>query len=205
MHNAPAVSFPVGRSHFQAWLLSGVWVAGAAACVYWASVMDGAGWRHGLALAMPVAAGAAAWCGWRRGSGGCLHWDGQGWRLEATAASPSAAARASVLRSDAGSVAGIGTGIEMAIVEVSLHLDLQFFLLLRLRLADGSVRWLWLDQGRDLLRWQALRRAVHANADATLPASLPASVPASALSLGVLAESVPARAPEGSPLQKAQA
>ena len=217
MHNAPAVSFPVGRSRFQAWCRLGVWVAGAAGCIYWASVMDVAGWRHALALVMPVAAGAAAWWSWRHPAGGRLHWDGQYWRLDAAASAKAITAAAwqtagtSPSMPDTGARVGIGGGSEvgemgevdevgdvgdMAVKDLSVHLDLQDFLLLRLRLMDpsmrgsvsgsnsgsisgshrgplsgtfrrplnGPVRWLWLDQRAAPAQWQALRRAVYANA-----------------------------------------
>ena len=166
MHNAPAVSFPVGRSRFQAGFLSGLWLAGAAVCIYWASVMDAVGWRHALAGAMPVAAGAAAWLSWRHRAGGCLRWDGQCWWLDVAAEGQPAAASASApgVRSG-GTGAATVAGIETGVSALSLHLDLQGFLLLKLRLADGTVRWLWLDRGADLAQWQALRRAIHANVE----------------------------------------
>ena len=211
MHNAPAVSFPVGRSRFQACCLLGVWVAGAAVCMYWASVMDVVGWRHALALVMPVAAGAAAWWSWRHRASGRLHWDGQYWRLDAAASAKAITAAAwqtvgaSPSMPDTGARVGIGGGSEvgemgdmgeMAVKDLSVHLDLQGFLLLCLRLMhpsmrgsvsgsnsesisgshrgplsgtfrrslNGPVRWLWLDQRADPAQWQALRRAVYANA-----------------------------------------
>ena len=207
MHNAPAVSFPVGRSRFQACCRLGVWVAGAAVCMYWASVMDVVGWRHALALVMPVAAGAAAWWSWRHRASGRLHWDGQYWRLDATATATAINAAAwrtagtSPSMPDTGARVSTGGGSEvgeagemgeMAVKDLSVHLDLQGFLLLRLRLMDpsmrgsvsgsisgsirgplggtfrrpldGPVRWLWLDQRAAPAQWQALRRAVYANA-----------------------------------------
>ncbi len=132
MHNAPAVSFPMGRSRIQAWVLAVAWLGGAAVCAYWGSVMDTAGWRHGLALAMPLVAGAAAWTGWQRQVGGSLHWDGLCWRVDSSL-----------------------TG------NLAVHLDFQSFLLLSLRFENGAVRWLWLDQCANLAHWQAFRRAVH--------------------------------------------
>ena len=138
MHNAPAVSFPVGRSRSQAWFVGSAWLAGAAACAYWSYVMEATGWRHGLALAMPLGAGAAAWAGWQRHVGGTLHWDGLCWRLE--------------------SLPG----------NLAVHLDFQKFLLLSLRLENGGVRWLWIDQSVTLAHWQAFRRAVYSNAAADL-------------------------------------
>ena len=138
MHNAPAVSFPVGRSRFQAWFLGLAWLAGAAACAYWSSGLDSAGWRHGLALAMPLGAGVAAWAGWHRRVGGTLQWDGLCWRLD--------------------SLPG----------HLAVHLDFQNFLLLSLRAEKRGVRWLWLDRCATLGHWQAFRRAVYSNAAADL-------------------------------------
>ena len=146
MHNAPAVSFPVGRSRIQAWFLSVAWLAGAAACGYWGSVMDAMGWRHGLALAMPIAAGVvawASWAGWQRKVGGTLHWDGLCWRLDM--ASPKSTLRPPL------SLTG----------DLAVHLDFQIFLLLSIRFENGGVRWLWLDQCAELTHWQAFRRAVY--------------------------------------------
>ena len=139
MHNAPAVSFPVGRSRFQAWFLGAAWLAGAAACAYWGSMMDISGWRHGVAVALSLAAGATAWAHWRQPTAGTLHWNGECWRLDAPplAATPSLAG------------------------DLAVHLDFQRFLLLSLRPEQGAVRWLWLDQCADQPLWRAFRRAVH--------------------------------------------
>ena len=158
MHNAPAVSFPVGRCRFQAWFLSAAWLAGAAACAYWGSVMGATGWRHGLALAVPVAAGVAAWAswaGWQRQAGGSLRWDGLCWRLEMPAG-PSAMAPVSASASAPTLTPPLSLTGDLAV-----HLDFQSFLLLSLRLENRGVRWLWLDQSVDPTLWQALRRAVH--------------------------------------------
>ena len=154
MHNAPAVSFPVGRSHIQVWFLSLAWLAGAAACGYWGSVTDGTGWRHGLALAAPVGAGVMAWWSWarvKRQIGGTLRWDGSCWRLEMPAA-----ARAMAPASTSALIPTLALAGDLAV-----HLDFQSFMLLSLRLQSGGVRWMWLHQSTDLVLWQALRRAVH--------------------------------------------
>ena len=139
MHNAPAVSFPVGRSRIQGWALGAAWVAGAAVCACWASVIDAAGWRYSLALAMPLVTGVLAWFGWQRQIGGSLHWDGICWQLE----TPPLASTASLMG------------------QVAVHLDFQRFMLLSLRPDNDAVRWLWLDQCADVAHWQAFRRAVH--------------------------------------------
>ena len=139
MHNAPAVSFPVGRSRIQPWFLLVAWLAGAAVCGYWAGLMDVTGWRRGLALALPVAVGLVALASWvasRREAVARLHWDGECWRLETAAAARAAS--------------------------VAAHFDFQGFLLLCIRFEHGGVRWLWLEKSADVPLWHALRRAVHA-------------------------------------------
>ena len=139
MHNAPAVSFPVGRSRIQPWFLGGAWLVGAAVCGYWVSVMDVTGWRFGLAVVAPVAVGLvalASWTGSKHPMDARLHWDGECWRLETAAAS----------------LAG----------HVATHFDFQAFLLLCIRFEQGGVRWLWLEKSAEVSLWHALRRAVHA-------------------------------------------
>ena len=117
--------------------------------------MGAAGWRHGLALAMPVAAGIVAWAGWQRQRGGILRWDGLSWRMEMPAT-----------KSVMAPVFAPGflptlTPPLLLTGEVAVHLDFQSFLLLSLRFENGGIRWLWLDQSVDPSLWQALRRAVH--------------------------------------------
>ncbi len=154
MHYAPAVSFPVGRSRFQGWFLSAAWLAGAAACAYWASGMDAMGWRHALAFAMPLAAGAAACAGWHRQVRGSLQWDGVRWRLELAALTPPLASMSAATSAPTSALTG----------DLAVHLDFQGFLLLGMRLENGGIRWLWLDQCAELTHWQAFRRAVYSSA-----------------------------------------
>ena len=167
MHNAPAVSFPVGHSRFQAWFLGAAWLAGAAACAYWSTVMDAMGWRHGLALAMPLCAGAAAWAGWQRQVGGTLHWDGLCWRLDTAGVRPakppgSAPTSATAPTSTASTRSAPTFTAPLSLTgNLAVHLDFQSFLLLSLRFENGGVRWLWLDRCAELAHWQAFRRAVH--------------------------------------------
>ncbi len=174
MHNAPAVSFPVGRSRFQAWFLSAAWLAGAAACACWASMADAVGWRNGLALAMPLGAGAAAWAHWRRAAVGALRWDGQCWRLETPGPTPAPTRAATPNLSPTGALA--------------VRLDFQRFMLLSLRLEYSDVRWVWVDQCADLRLWQAFRRAVYSPAAGNGRSSTPSNVDGD----GALAASGPA-------------
>ncbi len=138
MHNAPAVSFPVGRSRFQAWFLWLAWLAGAAVSAYWCCVMDVSGWRRYVALTLPMAVGVVALSGWRRQASGGLRWDGQLWWFD--------------------TLGSTQTG------NLVVHLDFQSFLLLSLRIERGGVRWIWLDRRAAPADWQAFRRAVHSSA-----------------------------------------
>lgn len=140
MHNAPPVAYPLGRSSLQAGLLLAVWLAGAAAlvlCVIYAPALGGRIWL--LALAVFAAGCGAAW-GWRNSPIGVLHWDAQCWHWESLA-----------YRS--------GTPVQ----GLSVALDFQRVLLLRLENQDHARFWLWAERGAMPERWLDLRRAVYAH------------------------------------------
>ena len=134
MYNAPAVTYPVGRSHFQAGLTLAVVVAGAFAQGAWGllSVAYGAGHLLGFLLWLLV----GAWALWS-----VLHtprsqlvWDGQSWYRTA------------------------GTAILLERPQVIL--DTQHSLLLCVRQQGGATAWLWPTQRTQPERWLALRRAL---------------------------------------------
>jgi hypothetical protein len=143
MHNAPSVSYPVGRCAFQRWLFSGFAALTSAVLVAWAL-------NQGLSWVWFVGAGASAagmWQGWRAlRQLGMLTWDGQVWCLHDQSA-----------------------GQEDALGEVHVMLDVQKALLLRWQPASDTLhakpQWLWVGaQGSDN-RWQDLRRAVYQRSD----------------------------------------
>lgn len=146
MHNAPSVSFPVGRSRFYGALLAAAWaLAALTGAVWWmqarTDALHLAAWFGVWALA-----GALAWRNWQRAPAGMLRWQDRQWRFM-----PAAAAHA---------------GQPLAGVQVVL--DLQHVLLLRVEAADPDVKpaspgsaWLWLARRDDPPHWYALRRAVH--------------------------------------------
>ena len=134
MHSAPAVSYPVGRSHFQGCLLGGTVLIGVLAGMLWFYVSGLAGWRLGLYAITLVGTGALAIQAWRRTPGGVLRWDGQVWRWTTEAAS----------------VCGV----------LTVHLDFQFCLLLSLRTDAGVRLALWPQRQTDTVHWHALRCAV---------------------------------------------
>ena len=135
MHNAPSVSFPVGRPLVAALLALALWAAGTTATSVWALEADGLGWRQGLTAAVLAVSGGFALVSWLRSPTGDLHWDGAGWTAPGS----------------------VGQGA----LEVAL--DLQYLLLVRWH-ADGSSSWLWLERQRCPQRWFDLRRAVYSRA-----------------------------------------
>ena len=138
MHSAPAVSYPVGRSRFQGWLVSGLGFGASVTGGYWLQQVDAIGWRQWLFAGVLLGACGAAALAWRRSAQGILHWDGQAWHW---------------------------TGADASIpVQLTVHLDGQFVLLLSVRPDTGRCRWLWPERRVDEVHWNALRRAVFSRA-----------------------------------------
>ena len=143
MHNAPSVSYPVGRCAFQRWLLWGCTSLTSAVQIAW-WWGQGATWFWFVGL---CAAAAGLWQGWRTlGMFGTLSWDGQVWCLH-----------------DQGADAKDSLG------EVQVMLDMQKTLLLRWLPSSDTLQakpqWLWLGAQHCDERWQDLRRAVYQRAD----------------------------------------
>jgi toxin CptA len=138
MHNAPSVVYPLGRSGFLAWLLLGLWLAGALLAVFWFYVIRQLDWRMVLTIAAVLGAGAAARTSWTRIPVGQLAWDGEAWRWES---------------------ASYQTGI--AVYELSVIADFQRRLLLRLENQAHARLWLWVERSAMPDRWLDLRRAVY--------------------------------------------
>jgi len=140
MHNAPSVSYPVGRCAFQSWLFVGFAVLTSAVLLAWA-------FNQGLTATWYAAVATAALgllLGWRAlGHTGTLSWDGQVWCLH-----------------DQGS-----GNHEDALGEVHVALDVQKALLLRWQPTSDTLhakpQWLWLGSQSADSRWQDLRRAVY--------------------------------------------
>ncbi len=132
MHSAPAVSYPVGRSRFQLRFIVCLLALGFVAGLLWCTAW--VGWRQCLYAVTWLAAGMIAVQAWRASPRGRLIWNGQDWRWTSIGAS----------------VWG----------RVTVHLDLQFVLVLSLRTPTGRRIWLWPERGTNSARWQALRQAV---------------------------------------------
>ena len=139
MHHAPAVSFPLGRSRFLAYLLASFWVTGGSVVALWCAQPVPLGWPQWLGLCAVMAGGTLALHWWRAQREGMLIWDGECWQA---------------------CFAGLTvTG------SVSVHLDLQRQLWLKLRSSTPPAdHWLWLDRDADPVAWRDLRRAVYSRA-----------------------------------------
>ena len=136
MHSAPAITYPVGRSRFHAALLAGIALVTLLVGLLWQNLGNPQSWRQGLYAVTAIGFGMLAFQGWRRTPDGNLHWDGQAWNWTA------------------GTVVLGG--------KVGVHLDLQFCMVLSLRMGDGTRVWFWPERRSDPVRWNALRRAVFA-------------------------------------------
>jgi hypothetical protein len=140
MHNAPSVSYPVGRCAFQrvTWLVLSVITVSVMVVwfmlqpVSWPMCLSGAATVVGLIL------------GWRRlqTQSGILTWDGQVWCWHS--------------RTD---------GVDDALGEIFIAVDAQKALVLRWQPTSGRLRslgcYVWLGQERATHHWLNLRCAVY--------------------------------------------
>ena len=137
MRNAPAVSYPVGRSSFQAGISMALWLLGVVACANWLAPMPHASWRLPLALATLLGTGLFAALSWQRPILGVVSWTGEAWQL-----------------------------LQPQVVAGNLvpHVDLQFVMLVEFRpLEDqrfGANQWFWLVRRSDPKKWHLMRVAI---------------------------------------------
>jgi hypothetical protein len=139
MHNAPSVSYPVGRCAFQRWLFVAFAVLTSAVLLAWA-LNQGMSLAWGIAM---LAASLAALLGLQAMRlVGKLTWDGQVWCLH-----------------------DLNLGNEDAIGNVHVVFDVQKALLLRWQPTSDTLQtkpiWLWLGEQAADQHWQDLRRAVY--------------------------------------------
>lgn len=134
MHKAPAVTYPVGRSALHAWLLGSISLIGALAGWFWRMQAAPESWSQWLYALVLLLVSLAAFRHWWCFPSGHLQWDGQSWKFNVLDSS---------LRGP-----------------VSVHLDLQGWLLLCLHSEEGGRRWLWLERRTAAINWHALRNAV---------------------------------------------
>lgn len=147
MHSAPPVVYPLGRSSFYGLSLLGFWLAGAWVLALWWRTAQDAGWRLWGTVVALMSAGVAAGWGWKNSPVGQLHWDSQVWQWE-----------------------GQGPLSDTTALQLSVVLDFQRSMLLRLESPERVRMWLWASRGAMPERWLDLRRAVHSHGRAFPPA-----------------------------------
>jgi len=150
MHNAPAVTYPVGRSSIQGALGLVLWLLGVAATTAWALTSPDARLVSAAACLCTAAAVLAGVAWWRTGAGE-VQWNGDGWQLHSWGQSHD--------------------GKPMVV------LDLQASVLLHWHATRGAGGWLWLDRSSAPARWDDLRRAVYSRAIVDAPPSSRAATP----------------------------
>jgi toxin CptA len=134
MHNAPSVSYPVGRSRFALAFIAVAWLAGAAGLLAWALQVAPTPLQVLVATAAMLVPGAVAMLGWLHSAKGVIAWNGEGWTWS-----------------------GAEPGTPEAV------LDLQRVMLLRWSAAPRT-RWFWLERSSHPALWDDLRRAVYSRA-----------------------------------------
>ncbi|QHI98041.1 hypothetical protein GT347_08560 [Xylophilus rhododendri] len=150
MHSAASVAYPVRRSRRAGWLLAALCGLGVLPVAWWMVAVPAPGLLR-LALAgWTLGAIAAACIGWWRTAALLLVWDGQAWSLS---------------EDD-------GPHDRWLVADgcLSVALDLQSLMLLRLAPQGGRARWLFVDRSAVAARWHGLRCAAFAPA-ACMPAA----------------------------------
>ena len=150
MHNAPAVTYPVGRSSIQGMIGLALWLLGALSVAAW-SMTSPEVWRVAGAAGLTVGVAMLSGVSWWRSRTGLLQWNADGWQLQL------------------GGHWGDG--------QPSVALDLQRCLVLRWRASRGTGNWLWLDRASAPAHWDDLRRAVYSRAIVDAPPSSRAATP----------------------------
>jgi len=158
MQNAPSVDYPVGRSVFWAGLLGLLGLAGLLCLALWWWLLGPqpqARLLHRALLAggLLLCAGWAVWArlSWLHAPVGRLRWD---------ALAP--AARAGGRSAGAWRWFSVPFPEGAPLSDVTVVLDLQSRVLLRLADPGGRLRWVWAERGCDPQRWPGLRRALAA-------------------------------------------
>lgn len=128
----------MGRSHFLAWILFALWLAGLLSAMLWFHLSRQFDWRMVLALISVLGSGGVAGNSWIHAPVGQLAWDGDVWRWES---------------------ASYQTGI--AGYDLSVIADFQRWVLVRLENQAHARLWLWVEQREMPERWLDLRRAVY--------------------------------------------
>jgi hypothetical protein len=142
MRNAPAVHYPVGRSHFHGWLLLLAGGLGFLVIGGWHLTGNVEPGRTSSFAVIALVLAVNALFQWHSTAVGELVWTGLVWqfsrRIDNVESSP------------------------LTIHDVRVVLDLQSTLLIRAWGADGETNWLWSEQRQMPPLWWAHRRALFA-------------------------------------------
>ena len=142
MKRAPACRFFVGRSRIKLYFLGLAWLLGTLVCAAWWVLAVRSDWRTMLVLAaVALSSIVVAWAA-SRSTQGQLRWDGKEWWFER--AQPDFR-----LKSEQQCTP-------------TVHLDLQFFMLLSLQTDGANKVWLWADRATESKGWHGMRCALYA-------------------------------------------
>jgi toxin CptA len=134
MHSAPAVTYPVGRSHIKRGVTWGLLLLALGVLGLWCQQVSHSAWPQGLGWGLWLLAAGLAVHDDLHSPSGKLYWDGEHWCWE--------------------------SGGRSLLVDVYPQLDGQRFVVLALRSSQQGLIWLWVERKRDVLQWDAVRRAV---------------------------------------------
>jgi hypothetical protein len=148
--NAPSVDFPVGRFFMGVWFVIGLSVTTFAAftlAILWG---DFEGWRYMLLLSAWGVASVGAISALWQGQPKCwLSWSGNEWQvlslLTAESRTPS-----------------------MADCAMTVHLDLQKYLIVSVFNRAGFRQWFWVAQNSFPDRWHGFRCAVYSRSESDI-------------------------------------
>ncbi|WPB56003.1 hypothetical protein [Xylophilus sp. GOD-11R] len=153
MHSAASVAYPVLRSRREAVCLAMMWLLGAAPVVGWLAGTRTSVWAGLLVGGWTIGVGLAAMIQWLCGRPRMLRWNGEAWSIDESV--PSTITDKPLIES----------------ASISVSLDLQSSMLLRLKQSGRLPAWVFVDRSAAPQRWHALRCAVTAaQADALSPA-----------------------------------
>ena len=141
MHNAPSVSYPVGRCAFQRVTFVALSGITASVMLVWC-MLQPVSWPMCVCALATLVGIVLGWRSWQTPAG-TLSWDGQVWCWHSR-----------------------GDRLDDEIGHIAVALDVQNTLLLKWQpLSDTLIAprcYLWLGRGRAASRWQNLRCAVYA-------------------------------------------
>ena len=137
MHQAPPVAYPLGSTQYLCRWVAMAWAVVITTDLFWLFQAQWHDWKLWLGLALTVLAGAFSYRFWPVRGNGVLQWGGSGW----------------IYREGERETAG----------HVTVHLDLQFALLVFWAPVSGPGDWHWLRSAAEPTRWLAFRRAAFAS------------------------------------------